>query len=84
MIKAEAKWELEHLPEDINHPTNIVGTTRMVRLFHCLYMYDLGNSTPIANTPVARITLITSRVISFKFPQVFGFIKFAPKGPIEN
>lgn len=44
----------------------MTGAKSMNRLFQCLAMYALGNSTPIAKTPMAKTTRDISRVILFK------------------
>lgn len=58
-------------------------------LFQCLRMYALGSSTPMAKTPMARTTRVTSSVIVFTVfasppPQPRGLNMLAPWGPAEN
>lgn len=60
----------------------MTGNRRKKRLFQCFFMYAFGNSTPIAKTPTAKITRVTSRVIVFTIavsppPHDLGSIKFA-------
>ena len=64
----------------------ITGTRRKKRLFQWRYMYFLGSSTPMANTPIAMTTRKNSRVILLVlsivlFPQERGLKMFAPCGP---
>lgn len=64
----------------------MTGTSRKNRLFQCRAIYALGNSTPMAKTPMARTTRVNSRVIVlivsvFPPPQSLGLKMFAPYGP---
>lgn len=60
----------------------MTGNKRKKRLFQCFAMYAFGSSTPIAKTPTAKITRVTSSVIVFTVvssppPHDLGSIKFA-------
>jgi hypothetical protein len=64
----------------------ITGTSRKNRLFQCFAIYFLGNSTPMAKTPMTSTTRENSRVIAllisgFPFPQECGSKILAQKGP---
>jgi len=72
MIKSERTQDVVGVPATTSQPIAIVGITIVSKLFACFAKYDFGNSTPIANNPVARTILITSSVISFDFPQERG------------
>jgi hypothetical protein len=67
----------------------ITGTSRKKRLFQCFAIYFLGNSTPIAKTPITSTTRQNSRVIALltsvsPFPQDCGSKILAQKGPEQN
>jgi hypothetical protein len=72
-----------YIPATMTHPMAMVGTTITRRLFACFAIYDSGNSTPMANNPVARTTLVTSRVTAFVSDlHDRGLNTSATKGPM--
>jgi len=68
-------------PATMTHPMAIVGMTIANILLECLYKYDLGNSAPVANSPMTRTKRMISSVVSFD--QDRGFTTPAPNGPIR-
>ena len=68
------------------HTHVMTGPRRKNRLFQCRCMYAFGSSTPMAKTPMASTTRVTSRVIVFVValslpPQPLGSKMLAPYGP---
>ena len=72
----------------------MMGANKKNRLFQCLAMYALGNSTPMANTPMARTTRVNSNVIAFVTlsvsesgpppPHPRGLKRLVPYGPMTT
>lgn len=70
----------------VAHTHVMTGPSKKSKLFQCFFMYVLGSSTPMANTPMASTTRVTSSVIVLVTsrsppPHPRGSKMLAPYGP---